>query len=227
MTEQPDDEPDKLSDEELMNRITAALDEALPPLPPELAALARAQQPRPDPPPDIGDAAVQHPARIARQPTPGASPTARPPLANLTDHTGEVTTELWEEDGQLAVLITSADPGVEYVVLSWRPIEGEAHDPPQRLVTPLAVGPAVASVRYTLGPLGSATEIEIEPAKPIAITQIDAADLEPALALPQTGASGRAWQRARILHLILGDELAALIETRHPWTGPAEDPEAP
>ena len=67
---------------------------------------------------------------------------------------------------------------------------------------------------YDLGLVGSAEAIEIEPAEPMSLLDVRAEALEPALSLPQTGSTRRAWARAAVMHALMKDPVAEVIWAR-------------
>lgn len=128
---------------------------------------------------------------------------------------GTVTTTMAENDeGHLLLSVSSGDSEVVYVSLGWRLVGGQECRAMQMLVIPLASDRSGVSVSYDLGPAGSAEAVDVEPAEPMSVLDVDAGSIAAALDLPQTGSARRAWRRAAFTHQMLADPVATVIMDR-------------
>lgn len=199
------------TDDELLALVSRAFDEALPPIPAQLAGAARNLRPtaRLRPPP------TQQVHRVERHLAAAAASGTRRLQARFTSLDGSLVTEVEENDeGRMVLRIHSADPSVLYVGLSWTLVDAIGVGATVRLVTPLAVDRGGASVRYDAGPVEFADAIDVTPAEVVAATAVTEGDVAAAFLLGHTGSARRAWQRAAALHRAAADPLADLIETR-------------
>jgi len=199
-------------DDDLARLVSEAFDHGLPPIPAHLIDAARSLRPRPAEEP-VDGLAARRARRVDRHLAAAASSGARGLAATLRSTDGSILTEVSESDeGRLLVTVRSADPTVLYVELAWTPVAASGPGRRSRLVTPLAPDRNGVSVCYDLGPIDRAEAVDVEPAEPLPVTRVEPGDVALGLALMPTGASQRAWARAREIHRANGDPLADTIE---------------